>query len=128
MRRIRATWLALGGAMLIVALSVSSAFGADPGPDAAGTDDQERSNIAAALARTAGDRQLNDLDADDDEEEPEEEPSDEPSEAPASDPPATEQSADEDSEADAPAPEPEPEPQPEPDDESDGGDSEGSGD
>jgi len=50
MRRLRESWLALGGSALIVALSITSALGADPAFDPAGTVGEQVSEFARSLA------------------------------------------------------------------------------
>lgn len=50
MRRLRESWLALGGSALIVALSVTSALGADPTINPAGSVGEQVSEFARSLA------------------------------------------------------------------------------
>jgi len=50
MRRLRESWLALGGSALIVALSVTSALGADPTFNPAGSVGEQVSELARSLA------------------------------------------------------------------------------
>ena len=49
MRRLRESWLALGGAALIVALSITSALGADPGFRPTDTIGEQVSELARTL-------------------------------------------------------------------------------
>jgi len=55
MRRLRESWLALGGSALIIALSVSSALGADPALDAIDNVGQQVSEFAQSLQNGTAD-------------------------------------------------------------------------